>query len=187
MLTINRCLELLHDRGDSEYGGEPVTQLEHALQCAMLAEGEHASPTLIAAALLHDVGHLLHGLPDDAPDQGIDDAHEELGCRFLRQLFGDAVVEPVRLHVPAKRYLSAKYPEYRAQLSGPSVVSLELQGGVMSNEEMDAFERLPHFEDAVRLRHWDDAAKIPELPTPPLEHYAQHLIQAASLAPPHHV
>ena len=108
MPTVEQCIELLRDRGHSEYGGEPVTQLEHALQSALLAEQESASPELIAAALLHDIGHLLHALPDDAPDDGIDDVHEELGYRYLTQIFPDAVTEPVRLHVPAKRYLCGK-------------------------------------------------------------------------------
>ena len=178
MPTIDDCLNLLRERGDSEYGGESVTQLEHALQCALLAEQEGASSELITAALLHDVGHLLHALPDDAPDSGIDDAHEELGCRYLTQLFGDAVTEPIRLHVSAKRYLCATSAGYRARLSEPSVVSLHLQGGPMPADEVAAFDQNPFAFDAVRLRRWDDTAKVSRLPTPPLKHYVGHL-QAA--------
>ena len=182
MNAVEKTLKLYRERGDSEYGGEPVTQLEHALQCAMLAENENASPALIAAALLHDVGHLLHDvghllhqLPDDAPGQGVDDAHEELGYRYLAQTFGDAVAEPVRLHVPAKRYLCATDSEYFAKLSEPSVVSLKLQGGSMTDTEVAEFNANPFAEDAVRLRQWDDEAKIAGLETPPLEHFAQYL------------
>ena len=172
MPTVEQCLELLRDRGHSEYGGEPVTQLEHALQSAMLAEQEAASPELIAAALLHDIGPLLHALPDDAPDDGIDDVHEELGYRYLTQIFPDAVTEPVRLHVPAKRYLCSRDESYLAQLSPPSVLSLKLQGGPMSADEVVAFEQSPFLDEALRLRRWDDEAKIPHLKTPTLDYYA---------------
>ena len=91
--------QLFAERGDSEYGGEAVTQREHALQCALLAEQSEASTSLIVASLLHDVGHLLHDLPDDAPDEGIDDAHENSGNNYLKKYFGQDVTEPVRLHV----------------------------------------------------------------------------------------
>ena len=175
MVSVEKCIELLRERGHSEYGGESVTQIEHGLQCAMLAEQEGASSPLISAALLHDIGHLLHSLPDDAPDSGVDDVHEELGYRFLSKIFGDSVAEPVRLHVPAKRYLCAVEPGYMEQLSEPSLVSLKLQGGPMSKQEVDEFEKNPFVKDALRLRRWDDEAKIPDLPTPSLEHYEKHL------------
>ena len=175
MSSIDSCVRLLRQRGDSEYGGESVTQIQHALQCAMLAEQDDASSELISAALLHDVGHLLHTLPDEAPDSGIDDAHEDLGHRYLRQVFGDAVTEPVRLHVPAKRYMCAKFVGYQDQLSHPSIVSLQLQGGPMTVRETEEFEQNSFADDAVRLRRWDDAAKISNLRTPPLEHYIRHL------------
>ena len=182
MPTVEQCIELLRDRGHSEYGGEPVTQLEHALQSALLAEQESASPELIAAALLHDIGHLLHALPDDAPGDGIDDVHEELGYRYLRQIFPDAVTEPVRLHVPAKRYLCGKDQSYLAQLSPPSVLSLKLQGGPMSAEEVAAFREHPFLADALRLRRWDDEAKVVDLVTPPLEHFLPHVERAMTTA-----
>lgn len=107
MPNIEQIITLFRERGHSEYGGEAVTQLQHALQCAVLAEAEQASSSLIAAALLHDVGHLVHALPQDAADHGIDDVHEEPGQRYLRRVFDLAVTEPVRLHVAAKRYLCA--------------------------------------------------------------------------------
>lgn len=180
MNSVEHTLSLFRERGDSEYGGEPVTQLQHALQCALLAENENASPALIAAALLHDVGHLLHQLPNDAPDHGIDDAHEELGYRYLTRTFEEAVAEPVHLHVPAKRYLCATDPDYLAKLSEPSVVSLKLQGGPMTDGELAEFNANPFAKDAVRLRRWDDEAKVVDLETPPLEHFVKYLEQVTS-------
>jgi len=179
MPTVDEVLRLFEARGDSEYGGEQVTQLEHALQAAALAEAEQASPALIAAALLHDVGHLLHDLPDDAPDSGVDDHHETSGQNYLRALFPETVTEPVRLHVPAKRYLCAVDMGYAKGLSQPSVVSLRLQGGPMTTEEVEQFQANPFADDAVRLRRWDDAAKVPGFATPPLSHYAGLLHELA--------
>jgi phosphonate degradation associated HDIG domain protein len=179
MPHVKEVLELFARSGGSQYGGEAVTQLEHALQCAMLAEQEGASASLITAALLHDVGHLLHDLPDDAPDQGIDDGHENSAFNYLRRLFPAAVTQPVRLHVAAKRYLSAVEPGYMELLSGPSIVSLRLQGGPMSSDEVEDFRRNPHCEAAIRLRRWDDTAKDPQMKTPTLAHFAQYVRQAA--------
>lgn len=162
---------LFAERGNSEYGGEPVTQLEHALQCALLAEQANAAKSQIVAALLHDVGHLLHDLPDDAPEQGVDDRHETSGHNFLRKHFDGAVSEPVRLHVAAKRYLCTVDESYYSQLSEPSIVSLKLQGGPMSTDERAEFESSPHWQAAVELRKWDDLAKEVDLATPGLDHY----------------
>ena len=175
MGTVEKIVELFEKHGDSEYGGEAVTQLEHALQAALLAEQEKAPASLIAAALLHDVGHLLHDLPNDAPDQGIDDHHENSAGHFLRKWFPASVAEPVRLHVAAKRYLCATDPTYMARLSEPSLISLKLQGGPMTDSEIAEFEANPFFKDAVRLRHWDDTAKDPELSTPPFNHFVGYL------------
>jgi phosphonate degradation associated HDIG domain protein len=172
---VLKIIQLFNEQGDSEYGGEPVTQGEHALQSAHLAMAEGASSSLVVASLLHDVGHLLHALPDDAPDQGIDDLHEELGYRFLQKYFVPAVSEPVHLHVAAKRYLCAVEEDYFALLSEPSVISLELQGGPMSPVECKAFESNPFYQDAVRLRRFDDLAKIPNLQVEPVEFYAELL------------
>lgn len=165
---LRECFDL---GGDSLYGGEAVTQLEHALQAAWLAEQESATDDLVTAALLHDVGHLLHTLPDDAPEKGIDDCHEDLAARALDGLFELPVIEPVRLHVPAKRYLCATDASYQSELSEPSQLSLKLQGGPMSAAEVAEFEASPFFQDAVRLRKWDDLAKIVGLKTPALDHY----------------
>jgi phosphonate degradation associated HDIG domain protein len=178
-LDVDSVIELLRLRGSSQYGGEAVTQREHALQAAMFAERSGADVELVAAALLHDVGHLLHHLPDDAPDSGVDDRHEMLAGERLADCFGPAVVEPIRMHVAAKRYLYAADPAYRGTLSEPSLLSLRLQGGPMNAEEMSQFEKLPHFDAAVRLRRWDEAAKIEGLETPDLDHFVP-LVRAAA-------
>ncbi len=175
---IAEVMRLFRERGESEYGGESVTQAEHALQTADLALADGAESTLVAAALLHDIGHLLHQLPDDAPDQGVDDVHEELGGRWLEKRFGPAVTEPVRLHVAAKRYMCARQPEYYDLLSEPSRISLSLQGGPMNDDEVAEFERNAFHEAAVRLRQWDDEAKIVDKVTTPLQGFTEHLRSA---------
>src|SRR5687767_4140639 len=114
--ATREVLALFERHGSSQYGGEAVSQLEHALQAATFAEREGAAPELIAAALIHDVGHLLHGLPEDAPSQGVDDRHETLADAWLAQRFGPAVVAPVAMHVAAKRYLCAVDSDYFGRL-----------------------------------------------------------------------
>lgn len=174
-VNMDEIVRLFSERGDSEYGGEAVTQKEHALQAATFAEEQKGTSAEITAALLHDVGHLLHKLPDDAPVKGIDDQHELLAARWLEKRFGADVVDPVRLHVAAKRYLCTTVPGYYEALSGPSQTSLRLQGGKMNPEELSAFRQEPHFESAVRLRRWDDAAKIVGMVTPELRHFLPHV------------
>lgn len=177
--TVETICKMFQQRGDSRYGGEAVTQLQHALQAATFAEATGASPALIAAALLHDIGHLLHDLPADAPDRGIDDAHEELAARWLMGRFPPSVVAPVQLHVTAKRFLCTTDAVYLKHLSGPSLQSLQLQGGLMNDEELTSFRNHPHFTTAIQLRRWDEAAKDPTLQTPPLEHFVSYLQQVA--------
>jgi len=164
-------LNLFEVNGGSMYGGEAVTQLEHALQCAELAKKHHATNELITASLLHDIGHLLHDLPDDASDNGIDDMHELLGERYLTKHFKLAAVEPVKLHVQAKRYLCAVEPGYLETLSIPSKISLEFQGGVMNEEEVALFEKNEFYKEAIDLRRWDDLAKDPNLVSPSIESF----------------
>ncbi|QDU73527.1 hypothetical protein Pan97_05000 [Bremerella volcania] len=176
--VVAEIIELFRDRGDSGYGHEAVTQLQHALQAATLALESNATSQLIAASLLHDIGHLLHDLPDDAPDQGIDDHHENVGFHFLKTHFGPATYEPVRMHVDAKRYLCAARPGYQETLSEPSQVSLRLQGGPMNPAEVTQFESNPHYHAAIELRIWDDTAKDPDKTTPPLEAFEPHLRRA---------
>jgi phosphonate degradation associated HDIG domain protein len=175
MTPVDRIFERFDRHGGEDYGSERVRQLEHALQCAALAEAEGASAALIGAALLHDIGHLIHDLGDGPAARGIDDRHERLGEEWLRQWFGSDVTEPVRLHVPAKRYLTATDPGYFATLSAGSVRSLELQGGPFSATDAAAFIAVPQAEEAVRLRRWDEAAKVPGKTTPDLEHFRQYL------------
>ncbi len=172
---ISDILQLFNEKGHSEYGGEAVTQLEHALQTATLARENNASDQLITAALLHDIGHLLHDLPNDAPLKGIDDVHENKAAVFLRKYFPEAVTEPVRLHVMAKRYLSSTEETYYSLLSEPSKQSLVLQGGLMSSIEVSSFEQNPFFSDAVKLRKWDDQAKVQELTTAPVEDFEKNI------------
>lgn len=171
MNRVDEVMQLMQQRGGGAYFGEPVSQLEHALQAASFASQEGGTPELIAAALLHDVGHLLHDLGEDVMDEGLDTRHEEAGYRWVLLRFGSGVAEPVRLHVVAKRYLCAVDPEYHAGLSPASAQSLALQGGPFTEEQAREFEQLPGHRDAVRLRRWDDAAKVQGLVVPALEEY----------------
>lgn len=170
-----KIINLFKQFGDSEYGGEAVTQVEHALQAAFMAEEAGESETLILACLLHDIGHLLHQFPNDTPDHGIDDLHENLGNDYLQKIFPKSISEPVKLHVDAKRYLCTKEPNYINILSQPSITSLMLQGGPMTLEECKIFEENPFYQDGIRLRKYDDLAKIPNFATHNIEHYAEML------------
>jgi phosphonate degradation associated HDIG domain protein len=173
--------DMVEKHGSDLYGGEPVTQLQHALQCAQLAENEGASPALITAALLHDVGHLLEDDFEDAPAHDQDRRHEELGDAFLSKWFGADVTEPVRLHVAAKRYLCAVEPGYFDALSPMSRHSLMLQGGPMSEAEVAEFEANPYCKDAVRLRRWDDRGKDPNTKTATLGYYLSYALRCVRL------
>lgn len=172
---VTVLIDLLRAKGDAAYFGESVSILEHSLQCAYFADGAASSVVLISAALLHDVGHLLHGEPEDVASHGHDTVHEELAANYLSAWFGAEVTEPIRLHVAAKRYLCATEPEYLRQLSPSSKVSLALQGGPMTPKAVRAFESLPNASAAVQLRRWDDQAKLIDLKVPGLEHYVEHL------------
>ena len=168
-------LEIFAGRATRRYGLSAVSQLQHALQAAALAEADGAAPATVLASLLHDVGHMIHDLGEDPAGRGIDDVHEELGGAWLAQRFGPAVSEPVRLHVAAKRYLCATESDYFAKLSPDSVRSLGLQGGPMSADEVAAFRRHPQWQEAVRLRRYDEAAKDPKATTPDFDHFLRHV------------
>ena len=170
-LSLNDIRSLFEQYGNLAYSGEPVTQLEHALQSGSLAEEAGASDELVAAAFLHDLGHLLNLQGDTPTERGIDDLHQYFALPFLRPVLSDAVLEPIRLHVDAKRCLCAIDDAYFGQLSADSVRSLELQGGIFSQAEAEAFLQKPYAEDALRLRKWDDRAKEANRLTPTLEHY----------------
>lgn len=149
-----------------------VNQRDHALQCAALAERAGSDNALVAAALLHDVGHLLTADQRRADGSvGEDLRHEDVGARYLRRFFGPEVTGPVVLHVDAKRYLCAVDDGYFAVLSPGSVRSLELQGGTMTSAEARAFEARPAWQAAADLRRWDDGAKVAGRGWPPLDHY----------------
>ena len=175
MRIVEEILDLFATRGAAAYHGEDVSQEEHALQAAELAEREGAPAALVVAALLHDVGHLLDGQDEDLAQRGVDGHHEEAGCAWLARHFGPEVTEPIRLHVAAKRYLCAVEPSYAAGLSPASRLSLDIQGGPMTPGEVAEFEGNAYYRDAVRLRYWDDTAKVPGLPVPGPLHYRDRL------------
>jgi phosphonate degradation associated HDIG domain protein len=188
-LTVtDEILEIYTRRGTLAYFGESVSMAEHALQAAYFAGTGAAPPALIVAALLHDVGHLVVDVPDDLADWIEDARHEETGSSWLAERFPLGVYEPVRLHVPAKRYLCATNPRYFSRLSAASVATLKLQGGPMSAAEIARFEQERYYKEAVRIRHWDDQGKVAGLVTPQLETYRALLdgiaVGARPAAPP---
>jgi gamma-butyrobetaine dioxygenase len=164
--------ELFASGGAAEYLGEPVTQAAHMLQAAALAERAGAPPAQVAAALLHDVGHLAGDRSGDDLMRGTDNRHGDQGAAWLAQWFGPEVTEPVRLHVDAKRYLCAVEPGYLGRLSAASVFTLGVQGGPMQPAEIAEFEASPDASAACQIRRWDDEAKVAGAPVPLLEHYA---------------
>ena len=171
--AIQTIPTLFQEHGTARYGVEPVTQLEHALQSASLAEDEGASVWMVTAALLHDIGHIFEdGLlqPFDA-NVSLNDHHEHRANTWLTEHFGPQVADPIRLHVRAKRYLCSIDETYLPQLSPTSRKSYHDQGGRMSEEELVVFERETFYRDALELRQWDDRAKDPLMKTPPLEHF----------------
>ncbi|QEG24034.1 HD domain-containing protein [Mariniblastus fucicola] len=173
---VEQILNIFDRRGNEKYADEDVTQKEHALQCASFAISEGESDSMIVAALLHDIGHILGD--DDLPancSEDLDDGHEEVGHSFLKSHFIDAVIEPVRLHVAAKRYLSTTDPQYKDKLSPTSLKSLADQGGDMSEEELAEFRENPFFDDAIRLRFWDDEAKKLEMPQVEVSDFAKKI------------
>lgn len=177
-LQMNDIAHLLATRGVNQYGREAVSQLEHALQCALLAERAGETPATTVASLLHDLGHLLAPGGDTAEQ---DDLHQYLALPFLRGLMPDAVLEPIRLHVDPKRYLCTVEPGYWESLSPASQHSLVLQGGPFSALEAERFATQPFAQEAIRLRRYDDHAKVPGLATPGLAHYLAMACQVAGV------
>ena len=160
-----QLLDIYEVRALNPYGLSLINQRAHAVQSGHHAQQQGLSDALITAALLHDIGHMVHGLGEHPAAEGIDDQHEVIGAHWLAQYFGPAVCEPVRLHVAAKRYLCAVDPAYRGRLSRDSIESLTLQGGPMNEAERAAFEQTPYWQDAVALRRIDEQAKDPNAPT----------------------
>ena len=172
MTGVEAIAGLFAGPGARDYLGEPVTIGEHMRQAGALAEAAGAAAPLVAAALLHDIGHLRNET---------DSRHGTGGARWLSQWFGPAVTEPVRLHVAAKRYLCAAEPGYFGRLSPESVRTLALQGGPMTPAQAAAFEALPCAPDAVAVRRWDDQAKDPAVTPPEFSHFVP-LLEALAQA-----
>jgi predicted HD phosphohydrolase len=175
MDVIEKVLDIFTAQGGSAYVGEPVTQLEHAIQTAQAARRHQARPEMITAALLHDIGHFLHAYHEDCADENIDSEHEKVGEAFLREYFTVEIAELVKHHVNAKRYLTATNEKYAKNLTGASFKSLQLQGGPMQEAEVTAFEAHPLFHDILLLRHWDEGAKIPNKILPPITDFLPEL------------
>ncbi len=168
---VTQIAELFETHGAAEYFGEPVTQAAHMLQAAQLAERDGADDALVAAALLHDVGHFTGAVSGQQLMRGTDNRHSHSGADWLARSFGPEVTEPVRQHVAAKRYLCAVDPGYARLLSPASVYTLGVQGGPMRGAELAAFAASPYAQTACRLRRWHDAAKEPGVTAPPFEHF----------------
>ena len=175
MSVSDEILTIFAARGAAAYFGEQVSTIEHVQQAAHFARADGAGNALIVAALLHDIGHLLHDAPDDIADWHSDARHEEIGSAWLARRFGRDVTDPVRLHVAAKRYLCAVDPNYLGALSPASILSLKLQGGPFTPDEARTFKALPFAAEAARLRRYDDVAKIEHAWTPDLKHYRTSL------------
>lgn len=176
-LDIQDITRLLTERGAQQYGMEAVSQLEHALQCAHLAERAGESDELVLACLLHDLGHLLAAekAGTTEPDLKTDDLHQYTVLPFLRHVLPDAILEPIRMHVDAKRYLCQVESGYFESLSPASVASLVKQGGIFDASQCEEFIAQEHAYEAVRLRRYDDFAKVAGKQVPGLEHYLPRL------------
>lgn len=177
--TADEVITLYQRFGDEDYIGEPVSQIEHMCQCAQLAEAGGYDREVILAAFFHDIGHLLeHVMPAKQMDgYGVID-HEKMGAEYLRQKgFSEKIARLVAAHVPAKRYLTYKFPAYFNQLSEASKRTLEFQGGVMTDEEAASFEADELHPLYIQLRKWDEQAKLENIPLPPLEHYRKMIIR----------
>lgn len=177
--------DIFKRRGADSYLGEDVTMSEHMLQGAQLAEAAGASEAIVAAALLHDIGHYTNEFPDDALEQGIDNHHDEAGARVLEKFFPEIVTDCVRHHVAAKRYLCATDPDYFGRLSQASVHTLGLQGGPMNQEEVAAFGANPNLDAILQVRIWDDQGKVAGHVTPDYDYYApllQRVVDQAATA-----
>lgn len=175
MDIISHIFKLYSLRGGTAYFGEPLTQLEHAIQTALAAKRNESNSVIITAALLHDIGHFLHPHSENCADKQIDSQHELAGEKFLKVYFVPEVAELVKHHVNAKRYLTAVDKTYYANLSSASLHSLQLQGGPMQKHEAAAFKKHPLFEKILKLRYWDEGAKIPNKPLPPIEDFSAAL------------
>jgi phosphonate degradation associated HDIG domain protein len=179
MSSFVEVKEIFESAKAEEYLGENITLVEHMIQCAELAQADKAQPWLIVAALLHDIGHLLVPNPAHAQDSGIDLHHDEVGAEWISQRFPNNIVQVVRLHVDAKKYLVATDSDYLEHLSEASKITLEIQGGVFSESEATEFIQQQYAHEAVQLRKWDDAGKIRGAVATRIEDYADLIREVA--------
>ena len=181
-LCVEKILDLYRQKGEQLYGRDQVrvNHLHHALQCAQLAERFGAGAAMIAAALLHDVGHLWSAADEALSGESVHIGHATRGARWLSRWFAPAVTEPIRLHVAAKRYLCACDTHYFEALSPGSLITLKLQGGLFSPSEAKAFIAEPFARAAILLRRWDDMSKDPEARPPDLEYFRRYAEETLS-------
>lgn len=175
-LALTDLVEIYTGRATGLYGLTSINQLAHAVQSAHHARAQGLTSSVVVAALLHDIGHMVHQLGEHPAALGIDDAHEVVGATWLARYFEQDVTEPIRLHVAAKRYLCTVETDYFAKLSKDSVESLALQGGQMSETEVSAFKQSPYWQDAVALRRIDEIAKDPKGPIPPFSEFMPEIL-----------
>jgi len=177
---VDFILDLFARRGNDEYMGEAVSMAQHMEQTAACAVADGATNDLVIAALLHDIGHFVGDFPIDALESGNDNLHELAGAKFLETCYPASVTEPIRLHVAAKKYLCALDEQYFAQLSAASVQSLQVQGGPMSEAEIETFESSPYHQAAIKLRHYDEEGKVAGVDIKSAQSY-QNMLQSLIL------
>ena len=176
LLALNDLVDIYTGRATGQYGLALINQLAHAVQSAHHAREQGLSSSVVVAALLHDIGHMVHQLGEHPAAQGIDDQHEVIGANWLVRYFEEDVTEPIRLHVAAKRYLCTVEADYFSKLSKDSIESLALQGGQMSEAELKTFQASRYWQDAVALRRIDEMAKDPHGPMPHFEEFTKELL-----------
>jgi phosphonate degradation associated HDIG domain protein len=172
---VEEVFSLYENYGNEDYIGEPVSQVEHMCQAAQLAEQEGFDEEVVLAAFFHDIGHLCeHIIPVSYMDgYGVAD-HEALGANFLKEnFFSEKIAKLVESHVRTKRYLTYRFPDYYEKLSPASKITLSKQGGIMTDAEAEAFEADPLSDLYIKLRQWDDKAKVEHIPLPALEKYKE--------------
>jgi len=178
-IVVDEIFSLYENYGAADYIGEPVSQIEHMCQAAQLAEAEGYDDEVILASFFHDIGHLCEHIYEtkQMDGYGVMD-HESLGGEYLREKgFSEKIARLVESHVPAKRYLTFKYPEYYNKLSDASKATLDKQGGRMDDDEATQFEADNLYLLFIKIREWDDKAKIEKVPLPSLEIYKQMAFQ----------
>lgn len=177
---VDFLADIFERRGSEEYLGEPVTMAQHMLQGAVLAQKDGCREEIVVAALLHDIGHFTSEFGMFSMQDTADKFHQDAGAEVLQDFFPSLVVDCVRYHVAAKRYLCATDPDYLGKLSSASVHSLELQGGPMNKNEVMDFARNPNLNDIIVVRYLDDAGKSATMKTPPFSHYAPMIQRVAN-------